>query len=114
MRGNSAECRTLIDLTSELRLAIRSELISLTGSLLSARLISLDNDDELRNTAHSEIDRSARLVWLIQNKVRQNPHHYHSFIDILQDNQDQFKDILQQLKQTYQKHQHKDGKSPCS
>ena len=48
------EYSTLIELTNELRLAVCSELISLTGSLLAARLISLDNEIELRNPAHSE------------------------------------------------------------
>ena len=110
MGENSAEYSTLIDLTSELRLAVRSELISVTGSLLASRLISLDNDIELRNTGHSEVERSARLVELVQNKVRQNPRHYHSFIGILQGNRDQYRDILQQLEQTYQAHQQKDGK----
>ena len=86
MGEDTVEYNTLIKLTSELRLAVRSELISLTGALLASRLISLDNDIELRNTAHSEVERSARLVELVQNKVRQNPHHYHSFVGILQGN----------------------------
>ena len=107
------EYSTLIELTSELRLAISSELISLTGSLLAVRFISLDNEIELRNPAHSERERSARLVGLIQNKVRQNPRHYHTFISILQGNQDQYRDILQRLEHTYQKHKHNDGKSAC-
>ena len=86
------EYSTLIGLTRELRLAVRPELISLTGSLLAVRLISLDNDIELRNMAHSEVERSAKLVELVQNKVRQNrPRHYHSFIGILQGNQDQYR-----------------------
>ena len=106
----SEEYRTMIDLTSELRLAVRSQLISLSGSLLASSLISPESDVELRNMAHSEIERSARLVELVQNKVRQNPHHYHSFIGILQGNQDQYRDILQQLEHTYQEHQQEDGK----
>ena len=110
MGENSAEYSTLVDLTSELRLAIRSELISLTGSLLAARLISPEGDTELRNTAHSEIERSARLIELIQNKVQQNPRHYHSFIGILQGNQDQYRDILQQLEHTYQEYKQEDSK----
>jgi hypothetical protein len=110
MTENSAEYRTMIDLTSELRLAVRPELISLTGSLLASRLISPDNDIELRDTAHSgEVERSARLVELVQNKVRQNPHHYHSFTGILQGNQDQYRDILQRLEQTYQERRRRDG-----
>ena len=117
MGQSSAEYATteysiLINLTSELRLAVRSELISLTGSLLASRLISPESEAELRNTAHSEVERSARLVELVQNKVRQNSRHYHSFIGILQGNQDQYRDILQRLEQAYQEHceQHKDGK----
>ena len=110
MGENSAECSTLIDLTSELRLAVRSQLVSLTGSLLATRLISLDNDIELRNVAYSEVERSARLVELVQNKVRQNPRHYHSFIGILQGNQDQYRDILQRLEQIYQAHKQEDGR----
>ena len=110
MAENSAEYSTLIDLTSELRLAVKSELFSLTGSLLAMRLISPDSDADLRNTTHSEVERSARLVELVQNKVRQNPCHYHSFTGILQGNQDQYSDILQQLEQTYQEHKQKEGK----
>ena len=109
----TAEYSTLIDLTSELRLAVRSELISLTGSLLASRLISPECEAELRNTFHSEVERSARLVELIQSKVQQNPRHYHSFIGILQGNQDQYGDVLQRLEQAYQEHcgeQHNDGK----
>ena len=105
------EYGTLIKLTSELRVAVRLELVSLTGSLLASRLISLDNDIELRNTTHSEVERSARLVELVQIKVRQNPRHYHSFIGILQGNQDQYRDILQRLEHTYQEHEQEDGKS---
>ena len=49
---------SLIELINELRLAVSSEFISLTGSLLAERFISLDNDIELRNPAHSERERS--------------------------------------------------------
>lgn len=109
MGEDTVEYNTLIKLTSELRLAVRSELISLTGALLASQLISLDNDIELRNTAHSEVERSARLVELVQNKVRQNPHHYHSFVGILQGNQDQYRDMLQQLEDAYHRHKQEDG-----
>jgi hypothetical protein len=110
MTENSAEYRTMIDLTSKLRLVVRPELISLTGSLLASRLISPDNDTELRDTAHSgEVERSAKLVELVQNKVRQNHHHYHTFVGILQGNEDQYRDILQRLDQAYQKQRLRDG-----
>ena len=113
MGEGTAEYSTLISLTRELRVAIRPELISLTGALLASRLISLDNDIELRNTTHSEVERSARLVELVQNKAQQNPHHYHSFIGILQGNQDQYRDILQRLERTYQELKQEDGKLAC-
>jgi hypothetical protein len=110
MTEDTAEYKTMIDLTSELRLAVRPELTSLTGSLLASRLISLDNDIELRDTAHSgEVERSARLVQLVQNKVQQNHRHYHSFTGILQGNPDQYGDILQQLEQAYQEQRQRDG-----
>ena len=89
---------------------MRSELISLSGSLLSIRLISPDNETELRNTSCSEAERSARLVELVQNKVRQNPRHYCSFIGILQESQDRYRDILQQLEHTYREYQRENGK----
>ena len=108
---NSAEYKTVIDLTNQLRLAVKSELISLSGSLLSARLISPEGDTELRNTAHSEIERTARLVELVQNKVQQNPRNYCSFIGILQGSQERYRDILQQLEYTYRDHQWEDGKT---
>ena len=103
MGENTPEYKALITLTSELRLAVRSDLISLSGALLSSRLISPDNEAELRNTVHSEAERSARLVELVQNKVLLSPRHYHTFVGILHGNQRRFyDDILQKLEQTYQ------------
>ena len=110
MGENSAEYRTLIDLTSELRLAVRSDLISLSGALLSSRLISPDSESELRNTVHSEAERSARLIELVQNKVRQNSRYYRTFIGILRSNSDQYSDILQKLQCTYSSHRQEGGK----
>lgn len=102
----TAEYSTLLDLTNELRLAVRPELISLSGSLLALRLISPESEAKLRDTAaHSEVERSAKLVELVQKKVQLNPRHYHSFIGILQGNKDQYRDILQELNLQYTKHQ---------
>ena len=107
MGENSAEYRTLVDLTSELRLAVGSDL---SGALLSSRLSSPDNDFELRNTLHSEAEQSARLIELVQNKVQLELSNYHTFIDILQSNSDQYRDILQKLEHTYSSHQQEEGK----
>lgn len=104
MAENSAEFSTLLDRTIDLRLAVNSELISLSGHLLATRIISLENESELRNTLLSTAERSAKLVELVQNKVRQNPRHYLTFIGILQGNQKHYQDILQNLKHTYLSH----------
>ena len=109
MEDNSPEYRTLIDLTSELGLAVRSNLISLSGALLSARLISPDNDTELRNKFHIEADRAARLVELVQNKVRQNFRHYYTFVGILRGTPGQYSDILQKLDRACAPHQEEDS-----
>ena len=111
MAENSAEYNTLLNLTVDLRLAVSSDLIFLTGALLATRMISPDNDSELRNTLHSTAERSAKLVELVQKKARQNCRHYHTFIGILQGNKDHYKDILQKLEQTYLSHQKDDSKS---
>ena len=110
MGENSAEYSTLIDLTHELGLAVRSDLISLSGVLLSARLITTNNDAELRNKLHTEAERSARLIELVQNKVQQNSRYYYTFIGILQTNSDQYSDILQKLEHTCSSHRQEEGK----
>ena len=112
MEENSSEYSTLIDLTVDLRLAVRPHLISLSGALLATRLISADNEAELRNTVHSEAERSAKLIELVQNKVKQTSRHYHTFIGILKGDADHYvyQDILQKLEQTYRSHQQEDGK----
>ena len=111
MGENSSEYRTLVELTSQLRLAVKSDITSVSGELVSCGLISPDNDSELRNKMHSEADRAARLVELVQNKVLLDSQHYHTFIGILQSNWGKlYSDILQKLDQTYSSYQPKDGK----
>ena len=109
MRENSAEYRTLIQCTSELRGAIRLELRTLSMHLYDLDLISADNVDDLINATLSEVERSALLVGLVQDKVRQNPRHYYTFIYILQQDQVQYRDILQKLEDTYT-HEKEDSK----
>ena len=97
MAGSSAEYDTMITLTTDLQLATKSDLTFLSGALLGENLISSRNGSELRNVAHSEEDRAARLVELIQDKVKQNPQHYYTFISVLEKNQDYYSDILKKL-----------------
>lgn len=101
MRESSAEYRTLIKHTNELRGAIRSRLHTLSMHLYSLKLISGDDFKDLLNETLSEVERSTLLVELVQDKVQQNPHYYRSFIAILQKDQFQCWDILRKLEDTY-------------
>ena len=104
--SSSSEYNTLIELTGDLRVAVRSHLTYLSGVLLAKHLISPDDDHYLRNQLHSEADRAAKLIELIQNRVQQNPKHYNKFICVLQDGACQvYADILHKLDQVLQRHQ---------
>ena len=81
---SSAEYDTLHELTDALRLALKSSLINLSGALLAKYLILPTDDNELRNQKHSEAERSARLVELIQMKVQEDPQQYYTFIGVLE------------------------------
>ena len=107
MAENSSEYSTLIDLTVDLRLAVRPHLVALSGDLLASRLISPDGEADLRNTVLSETERSAKLIELVQNKVKQNSKHYHTFTGILKGTANHFvyDDILQKLEMAYRSYQ---------
>ena len=96
----TVEYQTIISATSKLRTAVRGDLTSLSGCLLAKRLISTDNDSELRNTRTEIADRAARLVELIQQKVYLDPQNYTTFIEVLEDSC-QYSDILRFLSQIY-------------
>ena len=99
------EYSTLISLTAELRHAVQSNLVSLSDSLKAEFLISPENASQLRNPMHPEADRAAKLVDIIQNKVIQNPHHYHTFVRVLESQgRDYYSDILSRLSVVYQEH----------
>ena len=104
--SSGSEYNTLIELTGDLRVAVQSDLTHLSGVLLAKYLISPDDDRYLRNQLHSEADRAAKLIELIQSRVHQNPQHYHTFIRVLQDGGCQaYADILHKLHQVLQRHQ---------
>ena len=99
------EYRTLISLTAELRLAVQSNLVPLSDSLKAEYLISPENASHLRNPMHPEADRAATLVDIIQNKVKQNSQHYHTFVRILESQgRNYYNDILSRLSVVYQEH----------
>ena len=100
--GNSAEYRTLIHHTANLHSAVKSQLVSLGARLVSLDLIAPEKYDEFRLLCNPEVNRAADLVRLIQDKVKQNPRCYHTFIAALQEDQAQYGDIIRKLQDTYQ------------
>ena len=99
------EYSTLISLTGELRCAVQSSLVPLSDSLKAEYLILPENASQLRNPMHPEADRDAKLVDIIQNKVIQNPQHYHTFVRVLESQgQNYYNDILSRLSVVYQEH----------
>lgn len=98
---NSPEYETVIQCTSMLRAAVQDHLLTLSGHLLGHHLISPEQDSELRNVMHSESSRAARLIKMVQGRVKLSPEWYHTFIEVLEGDGDNFKDILKYLKDTY-------------
>lgn len=99
--SNTPEYRTLVAKTEDLSLALRSNLISIGGALFSRELISHDDYSSVRNPMHSESQRAANLVSLIQEKVLQSAQNYHVFIEVLEEDLTQYSTILSRLKETY-------------
>lgn len=113
--SSTPEYKTLITLTSLLRDAIQHDLVALSDGLVSEVLITPNHGSELRNTSHSESDRAARLVELIQSKVQQNAKHYDTFVQVLE-NQDReyYSDILSRLREVYRQHKDDCLQQPAS
>ena len=102
---DSAEYRTLLDLTVDLGLAVRDDLVGLSSALIAARLITRNNGESVRNQmVHQLSDRAAMLVNLVQTRVEQNPQNYQKFIDVLEREKLKYEDILKKLKTTYEKY----------
>lgn len=78
-----------------------NNLVRLSGYLFEKGLISQENDSELRNRYVEEADRAARLVELIQQKVKLDPHNYVQFTSILEEDKHHYSDILRILREAY-------------
>ena len=99
--SETPEYRTMLRCTRALRTAVQPHLFALGASLVSEDLISTDNYSDLRNTMHSESERAARLVEILQLKVKLESENYHTFVRILDDDRDIYKDILKTLSEKY-------------
>ena len=98
--AGSAEYGALIQHTGDLKLAVRANLTSLGAQLLSAKVITTDQYDEIRIAQRSSNDRAADLVRYVQDKVRQNCQHYYAFIGALKEDESEYRDILAKLEES--------------
>ena len=99
MAAGSVEYEVLARHTADLRLAVKDNLTPLGSQLVAAQLITPDQYEEIRNAHRSVNERGADLVGCVQNKVYQNPWHYHTFLGVLRSDMFQYGDILTKLEQ---------------
>ena len=100
--ADTPEFCTLLQCTPQLKDAVQDDLESLSGELLAARLISSDNDSNLRNPHVSAANRAADLVAYVRTRVTLNASDYHVFIEVLKRREADHKSILKILAEKYQ------------
>ena len=98
----SAEYDTLVHHTADLQLAVKTNLTSLGGNLVSINLLNSDQYAIIRNQHNASNDRAADLIEFLKVKVLQNPENFHNFICVLKGDQSEYHGILKKLEQTYQ------------
>lgn len=87
--------------TVELRNAVSNNLVNLSGYLLKHGLISEHNEHEIRNEYTPEANRAAKLIDMIQNKVKESHENYDKFIEILKEaDSEYYKGTLKILDET--------------
>ena len=98
--GNSREYRTLMSANSKLTQVVKDKITLLGAELLSRNLITTDSYVELRNTDHSPYKRVDHLVALITDKAEQDPRHFYTFVEILDEDRATFGSVLKFLELT--------------
>ncbi|MCG8622115.1 MAG: hypothetical protein MJE68_09000, partial [Proteobacteria bacterium] len=78
---------------------VEDNLTPLGGQLVTAEIITPGQYREIRNTHRPVDERGADLVGYVQNKVRQDPRHYHAFIGALRSDLSQYGGIVTKLEQ---------------
>ena len=91
----------MVSCTTKLTAAVCNDLIRLSGCLLEKGLISQENASGLRNRNIEEADRAARLVDLVQQKVKLDFQNYVQFTSILEDDKHHYSDILKILREAH-------------
>ena len=98
---NTPEYQTVLALVENLRLAVKPNLTTLSGALMARRLISPDNESDLRNQMIDESQRAAQCIKLVQDRIEQDASNYHLFIKVLENNKLEYNTILSKLQETY-------------
>ena len=100
---SSGEYETIKYHTADLQLAVKMDLIYLGGELVSAGLITPDQNREIRNHCTPLEERAADLVYFVQVRVQQHPRYYHDFISVLEKNYSLYggKFTVEKLHETY-------------
>ena len=99
-----SEYCTIVQCTPELTAALKNDLVPLSGELLTAGLIDIDNVAALRDQSIGKEVRAARLMELVKNGVLHISKYYISFIQVLKQRQDDHKDILEILDKKYKEY----------
>ena len=99
MAAGFVEYEVLIRHTVDLQVAVKDNLTPLGAELVAAQVITPDQYEEIRNAHRSVYERGADLVGYVQNKVFQNPWHYHTFLGVLRSDMFQYGDVLAKLEQ---------------
>lgn len=95
------EYDAMIKTSARLTNAVKYELAPLSQELVARKLISVDQGVELRNGNVSAVDRAANLVALVTNKVEQDRRNFYLFVEILNENQSTYKEVLKDLQPIY-------------
>ena len=103
--SHSPEYATLLHLTADLQLAVKSHLTALGAELVSSGLITPDQYDVVRNRHNPQGDNAAYLIHLIQCRVQQDSQCYNTFIDVLEKDLTQHRVILGKLSETFRQQQ---------
>ena len=98
--NRSPEYGTLLHLTADLQLAVKSHLTGLGAELVSSGLITPDQYDVVRNKRNPQDDNAAHLVRLIQCRAQQDAQCYNTFVGVLEKDLTQHRVILGKLSET--------------
>ena len=82
--------------------AVKDNIAVLSDKLLAEGLITPVNYGALRNTMIDETVRASKLVEFVRNKISLNSKNYYSFINILEKEKANYRDILLILNEKYE------------